>query len=64
MLRSFGVIDERPEAALDLYFRQCSVSVDCRDLAVIAATLANGGVNPLHGRARRRARTSCATCSA
>jgi glutaminase len=48
VLRSFGVIDD-PDAALDLYFRQCSVAVECRDLAVMAATLANGGVNPLTG---------------
>ena len=48
ILRSFGVIDN-PDEALDLYFRQCSLSVECRDLAVIAATLANGGVNPLTG---------------
>ncbi len=37
------------EAALDLYFRQCSVLVDCCDLGVMAATLANRGVNPLTG---------------
>jgi len=36
-----------PEAALDLYLRQCSVLVDARDLAVMAATLAKGGVNPV-----------------
>jgi glutaminase len=48
ILRNFGVIDD-PDAALDLYFRQCSVSVDCRDLAVMAATLAHGGLNPLTG---------------
>ena len=48
LLRSFGVIDN-PEAALDLYFRQCSISVACRDLAMMAATLANGGTNPLTG---------------
>ena len=35
--------------ALDLYFRQCSTLVDCRDLGVMAATLANRGVNPLTG---------------
>jgi len=32
-----------------LYFRQCSVLVTCRDLAVMAATLANMGRNPLTG---------------
>ncbi len=37
------------EAALDLYFQQCSVLVDCHDLGVMAATLANRGVNPLTG---------------
>jgi len=47
MLRNFGVLDEAPDAALDLYFRQCSVSVTCRDLALMAATLASGGVNPV-----------------
>jgi glutaminase len=49
MLRAFGVLEDDPDAALDLYFRQCSVSVDCHDLSLMAATLANGGVNPLSG---------------
>jgi glutaminase len=49
MLRAFGVLEEDPDEALDLYFRQCSVSVDCRDLSLMAATLANGGVNPASG---------------
>jgi glutaminase len=34
---------------LELYFQQCSVLVTCRDLAAMAATLANGGVNPVTG---------------
>jgi glutaminase len=49
LLRSFDVLVSEAEAAVDLYFRQCSVSVDCRDLAFIAATLASGGVNPRTG---------------
>jgi glutaminase len=49
MLRGFGILEDDPEIALDLYFRQCSVAVDCRDLSLMAATLANGGVNPLTG---------------
>lgn len=49
MLRNFGIIASDPEPALNLYFQQCSLLVDCRDLAVMAATLANGGVNPRSG---------------
>jgi len=49
MLRNFDILTEDPEPALDLYFRQCSINVECRDLALMAATLANGGVNPLTG---------------
>lgn len=37
------------EQALDLYFRSCALSLDCRALSVAAATLANGGVCPLTG---------------
>src|SRR5262245_62573482 len=46
MLKNFGIIDGEPMAALENYFRQCSLLVDCRDLAFMAATLANGGVHP------------------
>ena len=38
-----------PEATTDVYTRQSSLAVTARDLAVMAATLANGGVNPLSG---------------
>lgn len=47
MLKNFDIIDGDPMAALDNYFRQCSLLVSCRDLAFMAATLANGGVHPL-----------------
>lgn len=47
MLRNFDILEQDPVAILELYFRQCSVSVNCRDLAVMAATLANAGINPL-----------------
>ena len=49
MLRNYEILGDAPEPVLDLYFRQCSVLVDGRDLALIAATLANGGVNPMSG---------------
>lgn len=35
--------------ALDVYFRQCSLLVTAHDLAVMAATIANGGINPITG---------------
>ena len=47
LLRNFDILTGEPEEPLDLYFRQCSISVTCRDLAVMAATLASGGVNPV-----------------
>jgi glutaminase len=49
LMRNFGMIDERIDEILDLYFQQCSLLVTCRDLALMAATLANGGVNPATG---------------
>ena len=47
MLKSFGIIDGEPMASLENYFRQCSILASCRDLAYMAATLANNGVHPL-----------------
>lgn len=49
MLRNFEIVAGNPEAALDLYFQQRSILVTCRDLAVMTACLANGGVNPVTG---------------
>ena len=50
MLRNFNILTEPPEPVVDLYFKQCSVSVNCRDLGIMAATLANRGVNPITGK--------------
>lgn len=47
---NFGMIDEPVSEHLDLYFEQCSILVSARDLATMAATLANNGVNPVTGR--------------
>ena len=49
LMRSFGMIGPRLEETLELYFRQCSIKVTCRDLAMLGATLANQGVNPVTG---------------
>lgn len=46
-LQSYGRIYLDPVEATDLYTRQCSLDVSARDLAVMGATLADGGVNPL-----------------
>jgi glutaminase len=47
LLQSYGRIYMDPAQATDLYTKQCSLNVSARDLAVMGATLADGGVNPL-----------------
>ena len=47
LLHSYGQIAIDPADAVDLYTRQCALNVSARDLAVMGATLADGGVNPL-----------------
>jgi glutaminase len=47
LLLNFGMVSDEAEAALDVYFRQCSILVTCRDLATMGATLANMGRNPV-----------------
>jgi glutaminase len=49
MLRNFEILADEPSPTLETYFRQCSIRVTCRDLAIMGATLANGGVNPVSG---------------
>lgn len=47
LLQSFGRIYMDPAAATDLYTKQCALDVTAKDLAVMGATLADGGVNPI-----------------
>jgi len=47
MLQSVGRIYCDPAEATDLYTRQCSLNVSAKDLAVMGATLADGGFNPV-----------------
>ncbi|MCX5414744.1 glutaminase A [Streptomyces sp. NBC_00059] len=49
LIRSTGTLPLDPVAAVDTYFRQCSVRATAVDLAMMAGTLAHGGVNPLTG---------------
>ncbi len=46
LMLNFGILDREVEEILDLYFKQCSVVVTARDMATMAATLANAGINP------------------
>lgn len=47
LMFAYGRIKANPAQATDLYTRQCSVNVNARDLATMAATLASGGRNPV-----------------
>jgi glutaminase len=49
LLDGYGRMYCDPDLATDVYTRQCSLRVSARDLAVMGATLANGGVNPVTG---------------
>jgi len=50
LMYAYGHIKSDPLRATDIYTEQCSVSVNAKDLATMAATLANGGTNPLTGK--------------
>lgn len=50
LMRNFLMVGESFEESLELYFQQCSLLVTSHDLAVMGATLANGGVNPITGK--------------
>jgi glutaminase len=49
LLRTNAVLKDRVDAVLDVYFRQCAILVTARDIAIMAATLANRGLNPVTG---------------
>jgi glutaminase len=50
LMSAYGRFPADPAVAVDLYTRQCSINVSARDLAVMAATLAFGGRNPVTGK--------------
>jgi glutaminase len=47
LMLAYGYIKDNWQQAVDLYTRQCSIGVNARDLATMAATLAFGGTNPV-----------------
>ena len=50
LMYAYGYIKEKPDQATDVYTEQCSINVNAKDLATMAATLANGGKNPVSGK--------------
>jgi glutaminase len=50
LMYAYGYIKEKPDQATDVYTEQCSISVNAKDLATMAATLADGGQNPVSGK--------------
>jgi glutaminase len=50
LMYAYGFIKEEPARATDIYTEQCAISVNAKDLAVMAATLANNGKNPVTGK--------------
>jgi glutaminase len=50
LMYAYGHIKDNPAQATDIYTKQCSVNVSAKDLATMAATLANGGKNPVTGK--------------
>lgn len=50
LMFAYGYIKNNWQQAVDLYTRQCSVGVNAKDLGTMAATLANGGKNPVTGK--------------
>jgi glutaminase len=50
LMFAYGYIKSNWQQAVDLYTRQCSIGVSARDLATMAATLADGGRNPITGK--------------
>src|SRR6478736_4436188 len=47
LLLAYGRMYFDPVQATDIYTKQCAINVNAKDLATMAATLANGGVNPV-----------------
>jgi glutaminase len=49
LMRRRRLLDHDPSEAIDLFTKQCALNVSAKDLAVMGATLADGGVNPVTG---------------
>lgn len=56
LLRNFNILQSEVDAPLECYFKQCSINVNCRQLSLMGATLANNGVNPITGKRALRSK--------
>jgi glutaminase len=56
LLRNFNILQTEVDAPLDVYFKQCSIKVNCRQLSTMGATLANNGINPVTGKKALKAK--------
>ena len=67
-MKDSGVLEGEVEEVLDLYFKQCSIEIDCRDIAMLGAVLAMDGISPINGKTLipknicRIAKTFMVTC--
>lgn len=50
LMYAYGFIKDNPSQAVDVYTEQCAISANAKDLAIMAATLANSGKNPVTGK--------------
>lgn len=49
LLRNYARLPANVDNVVDVYFKQCSILVNAHDLAIMASTLANNGINPVTG---------------
>jgi glutaminase len=50
LLRNFNILEAEVDEPLDVYFKQCSINVNCNQLSIMGATLASNGTNPITGK--------------
>ena len=48
-MKDAGIVEGDVEEVLDLYFKQCAIEVNCKDIAMMGAVLALDGISPVNG---------------
>lgn len=49
-IKDAGILNGNVDEVLELYFKQCSIKVSCKDIATIATVLASNGINPFNNK--------------